>query len=178
MGSGARETKILGRRLKAPGALERATRAFSPFACAYFGWRPRDEVRSSILDSGPTEIVIQPLLEPAERDPSVFCRRPRRRHECRGRGRELYCFSGPSVYRRSRDSRKCDQHALFVGRNYCQRRRLSPKAEYPEAHSYSSGDYQFGRRALGGHSPHSYARADFLARDSLLLLGATLLFAF
>src|SRR5215471_6937376 len=106
MGSDASETKILGRSLNAPGALEHATRAFSPYISRLRVFRMviLDEGRSSILDNGPTEIVIQPLLEPAERDPSVFCRRPWRRHECRGRGRELYCFSGPSVYRRSRDS--------------------------------------------------------------------------
>ena len=126
---------------------------------------------SRFFDYRLTEIVIQPLLESRERGLSVFCRRPRRRHECRGRRRELYCFSRASVYRRSRDSRECDQHALSVGRNYGERGRLSPKAEYSEAHSDSSGDYQFGRRALGSDSPHPHARPDFLARDSLAALG-------
>ena len=37
--------------------------------------------------------MIQTLLEPAERHFFVFCRRPRRRHQCRCRERQLCCFS-------------------------------------------------------------------------------------
>src|SRR5207302_795090 len=106
--------------------------------------------------------------EPAERYLPVLRRGPRRRHERRGRGRELYRLSRATVYRRSGDSRECHEHTFLVGRDHSQRRGLSTKTEYSEEHPDSSGDHQFGGGTLRGDFAHSHPGTNFSSRDSLV----------
>src|SRR5436190_9224186 len=61
----------------------------------------------------PYTTLFRSLLEPRGCDLSVFCRRPRRRHECRGRGRELYCFSRDRKSTRLNSSHTVISYAVF-----------------------------------------------------------------